>query len=59
MLKSLGFTCDQERNMANGKKTDGFISECGTLPPVIVIPTNEELVIAKETLKFLGYNNNI
>ena len=45
--------------MANGKKTDGFISECAAFTPVIVVPTNEELVIAKETLKFLGYNKNV
>ena len=49
----MGLTCEKEANEANGKKTNGIISEPGKLPAVIVIPTNEELTIARETLKIL------
>ena len=57
LLKPLGFTCDQEKNKTNGKKSNGIISESGMYPAVIVIPTNEELIIAMETLKLLCSTN--
>ena len=53
----MGFTCDQEKNKTNGKKSNGIISESGMYPAVIVIPTNEELIIAMETLKLLCSTN--
>ena len=34
----MGFTCDQEKNKTNGKKSNGIISESGMYPAVIVIP---------------------
>ena len=54
----MGLTCDKESNKTNGKETNGIISEPGKLPAVIVIPTNEELTIARETLKILFSNQN-
>ena len=57
LLKPLGFTCDQEKNKTNGKKSNGIISEKGMFPAVIVIPTNEELIIAMETLKLFRTTN--
>ena len=53
LLRSLGFTCDDQRNNANGKESKGIISENGHYPVAIVIPTNEELIIARETLKLI------
>ena len=49
----MGFTCSEENNNANGKNNGGIISEVNKAPFVIVIPTNEELVIARETLKLM------
>ena len=53
LLTALGFTCDDQRNNANGKESKGIISEKGQYPVAIVIPTNEELIIARETLKLI------
>ena len=53
MLSPLGLTCDDLRNNANGKGSKGIISEEGRYPVAIVIPTNEELIIARETLKLI------
>ena len=53
LLASLGFTCSEENNNANGKNSGGVISEVNKAPFSIVIPTNEELVIARETLKLM------
>ncbi len=48
-LTFLGICLDPERNKAN----DLIISKEGTHPAVLVIPTNEELLIARETSRIL------
>jgi acetate kinase len=46
-LGYLGITLDEEANKKRGK--DIIISSNETGPRVMVIPTNEELMIARET----------
>lgn len=46
-LGVLGFEVDHERNLAARFGKSGFINKEGTRP-AIVIPTNEELVIAQD-----------
>ena len=53
LLVSLGITCDDVRNKINGKESGGIIAENNKFPIAMVVPTNEELVIARETLKLL------
>ena len=48
-LKVLGVAVDEELNVINGATSDGRIST-GTSLPCLVVPTNEELMIARETL---------
>ena len=48
---ALGCSLDPARNEANGENSDGVISKTGTSPVLMVIPTNEELMIARETLR--------
>ena len=51
LLKPLGFTCDVTRNDAAGSRSGHVVSKESAFPVAMVIPTNEELVIASETLK--------
>ena len=53
-LKGLGFTVDQERNEVNGRNSGGVISDDLKHPIAIVVPTNEEPVIARETARKLS-----
>lgn len=46
-LGFLGITLDQDRNQVRGK--DAVISTDDSKVPVLVVPTNEELAIARET----------
>ena len=48
-LESFGFNLDQEKN----EKNEVIISKEENSKKVLVIPTNEELVIAKETLELI------
>ncbi len=48
-LKVLGVQIDPELNIVNGDQATGRITKAGCLP-AIVVPTNEELMIARETL---------
>ena len=48
-LAPLGFRCDEERNAANAS----VVSPEGHSPVAMVIPTNEELVIAQETITLI------
>ena len=48
---SLGCRLDPERNDANGENSDGVISTTGSSPILMVVPTNEELMIARQTLQ--------
>ncbi|MBK1874854.1 MULTISPECIES: acetate kinase [Marinobacter] len=47
-LKLLGFELDADRNEHNGRQSGGRIESAGSRFPVLVVPTNEELVIARE-----------
>jgi len=49
-LGILGFEVDQDKNLAARFGKDGFINKEGTRP-ALVIPTNEELVIAQDTAR--------
>ncbi|QSP94081.1 acetate kinase [Marinobacter salinisoli] len=53
-LGLLGFDLDAELNHAHGGFSDGIISNPDSRFPVIVIPTNEELVIANEATRLAG-----
>lgn len=44
----LGLEIDQDLNRHNGQLSDGRINSADSRFPVLVIPTNEELVIARE-----------
>ena len=48
----LGVYLDKERNKQNGEIAE--ISKEGSKVKVFVIPTNEELMIAKETMELLN-----
>ncbi|MDK9558115.1 acetate kinase [Marinobacter sp. M216] len=50
-LRLLGFELDPELNQSNGLYSDGRIDSADSRFPVLVIPTNEELVIAREALR--------
>lgn len=47
-LKLFGFAGNAELNKHNGSHSDGRIDAADSRYPVLVIPTNEELVIARE-----------
>ena len=51
-LEFLGVYLDKERNKQNGEIAE--ISKEGSKVKVFVIPTNEELMIAKETMELLN-----
>jgi len=51
-LEFLGVEIDDEKNSLRGKELD--ISTPGARVRTLVIPTNEELAIARETLKIIG-----
>lgn len=48
---------DEERNAVHGKDSDGILSVDGTLPLVLVIPTNEEAMIAQECRRVVAKSN--
>ncbi|WP_100640272.1 acetate/propionate family kinase [Marinobacter salexigens] len=47
-LKLLGFELDADKNEHHGRESNGRIENANSRFPVLVIPTNEELVIARE-----------
>ena len=51
-LAALGIKLDKQANKKRGEIT--VISAKGSKIPVVIIPTNEELMIAKDTVKVLG-----
>ena len=51
-LGFLGVKIDAEKNKIRGEEMD--ISAEGATTPVLVIPTNEELMIAKDTAAIVG-----
>ncbi len=52
-LEELGIHIDQEANAATCRGKEGFISTADSKLKVIVIPANEELVIAREVYRFM------
>jgi len=48
-LSGLGFSCNPSHNDSHGVGSGGLVSVEGRGAPVLVLPTNEELVIAKLT----------
>lgn len=54
-LDQLGITLDAEKNNAT-RATEGVISAANSRVKVMVIPTNEELVVARETRRLLERN---
>ncbi len=53
-LAAFGFALDLESNLSNGRDRGGVISPDGTSPAVLVVPTNEELAIARATKAILS-----
>jgi acetate kinase len=54
-LDQLGIVLDAEKNAAT-RATEGVISTANSKLKVMVIPTNEELVVARETRRLLEKN---
>jgi acetate kinase len=52
----LGISLDPARNMA--QREEATISPAGAKVRVFVIPTNEEIIVARETLNCLGQNKS-
>lgn len=50
-LEFMGITCDQEKNRCRGKEQ--IISRDGAPVIVMVVPTNEELMIAQDTMELV------
>ncbi|MDQ8198569.1 acetate kinase [Pelagicoccus enzymogenes] len=53
-LQHLGMLVDEQANATAGVDQDGIISQANSPVKVIVIPTNEELMIARETEQLVG-----
>jgi acetate kinase len=53
-LHLMGFELDAGLNDLNGRSSEGHIESGNSRFPVLVIPTNEELVIAREAANFSG-----
>ena len=49
LLKIFGFTLDETKNNSHGSLSQGIISKTSHSPIIMVIPTNEELLIARDT----------
>lgn len=45
---------DESRNQANGDDSNGVVTKVGAWPVVMVIPTDEEKMIAKECLRLIS-----
>ena len=60
-LKWIGVEIDEDLNNAQIKGNKGIISTESSKPKVWVIPTNEELLIARDTLRLIetGKPNSI
>jgi len=52
-LAFLGLSLDEAANRSNGKDTGGRISR-ETKPQAVIVPTNEELMIARDTAEIVG-----
>ena len=54
-LEFLGIKVDKEKNMTRGKEVD--ISAKDSKVKVLIIPTNEELMIARDTMEIVQSTN--
>ena len=52
-LRLLGMQVDPERNVCHGKNSQGVITQVHCPTPALVVPTNEEWMIAQETESLL------
>lgn len=52
-LSILGLRLDAERNQQHGRHSGGIVSDATSRISVMVVPTNEELVIAREAVRLL------
>ena len=50
----LGFEVDEQANLAARFGKDGIITTADSKVPSVVIPTNEELMIAQDTARLSG-----
>src|SRR5690554_333145 len=55
-LKLLGIKLDPELNSHHGHYSEGHVGDADSRFPVLVIPTNEELVIAREASRLANAN---
>jgi len=53
LLEFLGVLCDKDKNGAMMRGNEGEISGGASRVKVLVIPTNEELVIARDTYRLV------
>jgi acetate kinase len=56
-LDQLGIALDPEKNNST-RATEAMIGAPGSRVKIMVIPTNEELVVARETRRFLESKKN-
>ena len=54
-LDFLGLHIDTKANMDKRYGNSGIISPTGSMPAVLVVPTNEELMIAHDTAQLAGF----
>jgi acetate kinase len=52
-LRVLGVSLDETRNAEHGRHSRGLVSDARSRVAVMVVPTNEELVIAREALRLV------
>jgi acetate kinase len=57
-LRVLGAEVDPELNAAHGKNDNGRITRSSSRLLALVVPTNEELVIARETARLVAHPKN-
>ena len=53
-LKIAGVVLDESNNADHGRNDGGVISSSESRIPCLVVPTNEELMIARETLRLIS-----
>lgn len=56
-LQLLGFDIDEDLNRHDGEYSNGHIESLDSKFPILVIPTNEELVIAREAARLADASN--
>ena len=53
-LEFMGVELDEERNQI--RKKEAIISKEGAKVAVVVVPTNEEIIVARETARIIKWN---